>query len=185
MHDFQIDLCVMDALPNKHSAQAFAEDFNGRVQLAIYKEFDETADVRESKTLENGVLMDRTNTLDFSAKHWRDGSSVIVLDEFQYAPDVIPLDLDNPQDKWAFVQQLGQEVRDQKENPRTGKMRAVWVATGPDHYRHADNYCLAAYEQHHGGEIGEMQTIESVLTSSVRPDELDFAGPRSTYRSQY
>jgi hypothetical protein len=175
----------MDALPNKHSAQAFAEDFNGRVQLAIYKEFDETADVRESKTLENGVLMDRTNTLDFSAKHWRDGSSVIVLDEFQYAPDVIPLDLDNPQDKWAFVQQLGQEVRDQKENPRTGKMRAVWVATGPDHYRHADNYCLAAYEQHHGGEIGEMQVIESVLTSSVRPDELDFAGPRSTYRSQY
>ena len=145
MRKYNVISCVMDALPNKKTAQQFSEDFAGRVNLAFYKDFDEDADVKPTKNMEVGLTLDRTNTLDMAADSWRMGETVMVLDKDRYAR--IPTEIDNPQDKTAFIQQMGNMVRDEKLNERTQKSRFVWVATGADHYRHADNYNYIAWRQ--------------------------------------
>ena len=182
MNDWNIDLCVMDAMPNKKSAQEFANTFDGRVLLSIYKEFDEEEDVKAMKSMRNGVLVDRTNSLDSSAASWREGKSVIVLDSFKY--NVIPPHFDDPSSKEPFIQQMGNEVRDEVENKKTGKMRAVWVATGPDHYRHADNYNYIAWTQRFGEHFyGEaMVSANKVMVESVGSLP-EFNGRRSGLRT--
>ncbi len=184
MNEYNVDLCVMDMLPNKKNAEKFAEDFHGRVMLAIYKEFDETDDVRASKTHEYGILLDRTNTLDMGAASWREGKSVMVLDSSAY-PGELPLEIDNPADKDAFVQQMGNMTRSEIENKKTGKHRGHWLRTGPEHYRHADNYCLVAWDQRFGGNPGDVQvSSNAALTSSPGQIEI-MGGPFSDYRSKF
>lgn len=184
MDDWNIDLCVMDAMPNKKKAQEFANQFYGRVQLSFYKEFDEEEDVKPLKSMKYGILVDRTNSLDASAASWRSGESIVSLDNFKYfgkIPDVF----DDPTSKDGFVQQMGSEVRDEVENKKTGKMRAVWVPTGPNHYRHADNYNYIAWSQRHGDAIGEVLATENLAMVENYGFRPVFEGMRSELWTPY
>lgn len=184
MQEWNVNLCVMDALPNKQTAKHFAKDFEGRVLLSIYKDFDEEMVYRPSLKMDNGILVDRTDALDMSAASWRDGESVFVLDGHQY--NQIPKHIDEPAGKDAFIQQMGNMVRDEQEDKKTGKSRAVWVKTGPDHYRHADTYNLLAYLQRKGGDIRDLMTTENLIMSEEHFQRLPaFAGPRSDLRSPF
>jgi len=183
MYDWNIKFCVLDALPNKLPAMQMAKDFYGRVFLAFYTEFDSEDDVQQNKKFRYALNLDRTNTLDMSAQAWREGEAAIVLSSVQYSG--IPPFIDDPANSDAFIQQLGNMTRDEKENEKTGKSRAVWIKTGPDHYRHADSYCHIAWLQSRGGDIDLLMTRQNqVLTSSVG-DYFEIGGVRSDLRSLY
>lgn len=177
---WNVRTCIMDALPNKVPAMKMAKDHYGKILLAFYKDFDEEFDVKESATVKYGVILDRTNTLDASAASWREGESVILLGQAGMEKFY-----DDPSSDNAFIQQMGNMTRDERENEKTGKRRAVWVSTGPEHYRHADNYNYIAFQQALGGGIEQMMTFENpVLTAGI--GELpDIGGVRSDLRSVY
>lgn len=161
--DWNISKCVMDALPNKVPATKMAKDHYGRLLLAFYKDFDEEFDVKESKNIKYGLILDRTNTLDMTAASWREGESVVILNQAG-----MERMYDDPSGNEAFIQQMGNMTRDERLNERTGKSRAVWVKTGPDHYRHADNYCYIAFQQSLGGGIEQMMTqINPIMTAGL------------------
>ncbi len=184
MRMYNIDLCVMDALPNKKPAEKLARDFFGRVKLAIYKEYDDTDVVRESKTMEHGILLDRTNILDMTASSWNEGESRVVLDHhmFRSIPDFI----DDPDTKTAFIQQMGNMTRDLQENKKSGKSRAVWIKTGPDHYRHADGYNFIAFLQRQGGDISDLMFKENqALVGDTYELDRTFPGSSSTFDTQF
>ena len=178
MKNWNVNKCVMDALPNKVPATKMANDHYGSLLLAFYKEFDEQEDVKESKSNKWGILLDRTNTLDMTAESWRNGESVIVMDH----PGMINA-LDDPSTNDLFIQQMGNMTRDEQENLRTGKKRAVWVSTGPDHYRHADSYCHMAFLQGQGGNIDDLMIKENNVVSSGLGEIPDIGGIRSGYRT--
>lgn len=187
MQEYNVAKCVMDALPNKKSAQKFADDFPGRVFLSIYKEFDETEEVKESKNLEHGILIDRTNSLDDSARSWREGESEFVLDQYSYMR--IPPEIDDPRSHVSFVQQMGNMVRDEVENKKTGKTRAVWVKTGPDHFRHADTYNYQAWKQEMASDISGLFTYANPLMNAslieLAANHLVIPGRRGDWYSQF
>lgn len=182
MNSWNVSLAMMDALPNKKSAEQFAKDFRGRVQLAIYKEFDEEFDIKPSK-MKNGVLLDRTNTLDAAAESWRKGESVIVLDQFRYSR--IPEEWDNPSEKTSFIQQMGNMTRDEIENEKTGKSRAVWVKTGPDHYRHADNYAYMAWVQQGQNSGADLMVASNPVMTAEAGNYMEVGGIRSGFRTPF
>lgn len=185
MRQYKVTSCVMDALPNKKTAQKFAEDFDGLVNLAFYKDFDEDADVKQSKNMDIGLTLDRTNTLDMAGDSWRLGESVMVLDQSRYGR--VPIEIDNPQDKNAWVQQMGNMVRDEKLNEKTQKSRFVWVATGPDHFRHADNYCHVAWMlDNGGGATAETISNEPIFSlEEVGGVPMYLPGPSSGFFSEF
>lgn len=151
IYNYNVSLAVMDALPNHHAAKKFAQDHYGRVHLAYYKQFDKEEDVKESNEVEFGLLLDRTGTLDISAEAWKTGKCKIMINDLEFSR--IPPTIDDPKGKESFIQQMTNMVRDEIEDKRTQKSRAVWVKTGPDHYRHADSYCHVAFLERNGGEI--------------------------------
>jgi len=174
MNKYNIKMCVMDMMPNKKPAEKFAKDFFGRVKLATYKqEFDDDGDVRDSKTVTHGINVDRTNALDSSTASWIEGESWYHLDKYEFSR--IPQTVDDPKDKNSWTSQMGNMTRDEIENKKTGKSRAEWVKTGPEHFRHADSYNYIAWKIHQSvrSEFGtdNFKRENSVLTSS--PAELD------------
>lgn len=183
MYDYNVKFCVLDALPNKLPAMQLAKSFYGRVFLAFYSEFDSEQDVQENKKFRYALNLDRTNTLDMSASSWREGESVFVLDHLQYGS--IPPFIDDPADSDAFVQQMGNMTRDEKENEKTGKSRAVWIKTGPDHFRHADSYCHIAWLQSRGGDIELLMTQQNQIMTAQVGDYFEIGGQRSGLHTQY
>ncbi len=178
--EWNVRTCVMDALPNKVPATKMASGHYGRLLLAFYKDFDEEYDVKESNTVTYGILLDRTNTLDTSAASWRTGESVLIL---EHAGQMKMYD--DPSDNSMFVQQMGNMTRDERENEKTGKRRAFWVTTGPDHYRHADNYNYVAFQQALGGGIEQMMTISNPVMTAGVGELVEIGGKMSTLRSVF
>lgn len=183
MYEYNIRFCVLDALPNKLPAMQMAKDFYGRVFLAFYAEFDSEQDVQANKKFKYALNLDRTNTLDMSAQSWREGESAIVLDSIKYGS--IPPFIDDPSNSESFIQQMGNMTRDEKENEKTGKSRAVWIKTGPDHFRHADSYCHIAWLQSRGGDISLLMTQENLILTSQVGDYFEIGGQRSDLRTLY
>lgn len=126
MQQYDVDLCVVDALPETRSATAFAERHAGRVFLAYYnipvtsKEYtvwdDDTRVVRVQRTLAMTGVMERYI------------SRGIVLPE---SAEVIP----------DLYEQLKAPKRVLKKDERTGNPVYVFMEDGkPDHYFHAEVY---------------------------------------------
>lgn len=184
---YNVSLAVMDALPNHHAAKSFAQKHYGRVMLAYYKQFDKEEDVRESNEVEHGLLLDRTGTLDMGAEAWKTGKCRIIIDDREFSR--IPPTIDDPKNKEAFIQQMTNMVRDEVEDKRSGKSRAVWVKTGPDHYRHADNYSHVAWATRNGGEINlsglEVQPNRALITPGSNLGGLIIPGQVSGFHSRF
>ena len=66
MERFGIRYCVIDAMPNKHSAKSFATRHLGRVSIQYFagKELKQNKELYEGRTVVDTVSCDRTDTLD-------------------------------------------------------------------------------------------------------------------------
>lgn len=123
---------VIDALPETRMARQLQADFpSGQVWLAYYSgDSKEERPVRFDAT--NGtVLLDRTRSLDATLAGFSGADQ----------ENTLPA---NARDIGAgdYYQQITGMIR--VVDPRAIQAAARYVATGADHYAHAENYCWAA-----------------------------------------
>lgn len=129
MHNFNIQRCVVDALPETRNARAFAERFGGRVFLNYYQEHQKGSYRWNEKDLT--VACNRTESLDASHNQ--------ILFRKLYLPrqsDLVEL----------FAKHLNNVAKKLEEDEESGSKRYVYVKLGPDHFRHAFNYEVMARE---------------------------------------
>jgi hypothetical protein len=142
MDTYKVASCVIDALPNKHSARDFALQFPGRVWLCYYSDtqkkvitWNEDMDSREYS-----VTANRTETLDFLA------------DEYKRKHIILPK-LTN--DLEEFIRHHAALVKEKVEKS-DGTFRYAYMNTAPDHYAHASNYAMIALSRATAGSLAEM-----------------------------
>jgi hypothetical protein len=132
MQTLRIRKLVVDALPETRAAQDLAKRFPGRVYLADYTMHVVDGEPFEKDVREPRVRCHRTGVLDWSRDR-------IIMGEAGG-------------DVWPSVGfELEQKIQAQLMAPQrtlvedsTGNMRADWIETGPDHFRHAHGYFLVA-----------------------------------------
>lgn len=124
-----VQRCVIDGLPNQHSARALAKAFPGRVHLAYYSEGKR--EEPELHARRDTVVTDRTEALD---------RMVAALKSAEIA---LPARLDQRLEE--LIRHLTSIAKVLHEDERTGRQVARYLRTGPDHFAHALAYeCLAA-----------------------------------------
>ena len=126
MHQFDVDCCVIDAQPETRLARQLRDEFPERVLLCYYTA--QELPVEFSHKERGAVRADRTQTLDDAANDVVEGR----LRLFRWDEDVA-----------EYVAHHCNTVRVERENDH-GEVTYSWEKTGPDHYRHADNYARIA-----------------------------------------
>lgn len=144
MNIYRVRCCVIDAMPNKHSARAFRDRFPGRVYMTYYRDIPLKEQTEYKDADEPGVLLiDRSSALDSAATHWITHSSAIIPPDQQLIKQKT---WDEPRYNTGWLQQMCNMKREVNENDR-GESRVVWIKTGADHFRHADVYNYIAYKK--------------------------------------
>jgi len=170
MHEYDVDMCVLDALPNANEAKEFAAEFPGRVFLSYYKESQDLArwsdknptsknpeppSIRRSKDslkFKWVVFLDRYKAIEYALKHWRDrliecppprGLVQEVRDDKTgtYIPDFVC--------EGIFFKHLIGVVREMVQSKlNAGRYRYRWNNLGLDpHFLHAFTYAVVAAER--------------------------------------
>lgn len=136
MELYGVMICVMDALPNRHSATQVANSFRrGRIKLAYYSPIGQI--VREEKTRDK-VLIDKTDSYDELASKINQGRL-----QFYGSRSV------RDRDTNIAIAHLSNMRRDEfVQETRLGgeRIQTVWTNTGPDHFADAINYLSVASE---------------------------------------
>jgi hypothetical protein len=165
MNEYNVKLCVVDAMPNINDAIQFAQQFPGRVFLAYYnkdaKDIVQWGDKKKYKEVLRKAgpllkfkylcILNRFSSLDFAFGEWA-GGNVVCPD-----PDKLA--------QMCFDEQTGQlapesscrrmfshlvrMVKNYREiNPETGEGKWEFIFGGQDpHFCHSWNYCNAALER--------------------------------------
>jgi len=128
MDSYGVRACVIDALPNKHSAKQFRDKHFGRVYLSYYNDRDNEKEFEESAKDEQALVLDRTESLDNSANCWISGQATLPR---------------NSRIVEQFIEQMCNMQRLEVED-KHGQKKYVWKKIGADHFRHTDNYCNVA-----------------------------------------
>ncbi|MFC1891861.1 phage terminase large subunit family protein [Thermodesulfobacteriota bacterium] len=123
MRIFNVNRCVVDALPETRNARAFAEKYKGKVFLNYYNEHQKGSYKWNEKELI--VSCNRTESLDASHREVMDSS--IVLPKHC---DIVK----------TFAEHLHNVAKKLEEDEETGSKRYIYVKLGSDHFRHALNY---------------------------------------------
>lgn len=155
MADYDVRACVIDGLPNTHSARDFADAFQGRVFLCYYQRGARGSAVWNPAA--RTVAVDRTEALDAAVA--------------AYARRGVRLPRD-PIIEEHFKPQMGNLARRPLRDANGEAVGYEWVRRGPDHFRHADCYDQLA------GTRGA-RDLESILSGvatlggrvSLPPDE--------------
>lgn len=165
MNEWNVRVCVVDALPNFNDALQFAQEFPGRVFLAYYakdtkeivqwgdkKRYKET--VRKSGPLlkfKYTCILNRFSSLDFMLGEWAGGKWItpdpdrLVQMCFSERGDV--LQPESPA-KRVFEQMCRLVKRFHQTSEDTGEGRYEWIYAGSDpHGAHAMNYCNVGLER--------------------------------------
>jgi len=139
MADYDVRVCVIDALPNTHAARAFARRFPGRVWMNFYSA-TQRGGAAWSRDQEGSpiVSVNRTESLDA----WRDAYKLQRRRLPRGAADLA-----------EYRRQMTNVLRKVEEDPVTGEKRARWIKRGPDHFAHADNYAEIALGRLHAGRV--------------------------------
>lgn len=124
MKRFKIGRCVVDAMPSKKNARAFADRFPGRVFLCYYN--DNQKGSYKWNEREMIVQCDRTESLD--ASH----DIIANLDV------ILPRQSDIMEE---FADHCHNIAKKLDVNEETGSSKYIYVTLGDDHFRHAFNYC--------------------------------------------
>ena len=170
MHEYDVDVCVLDALPNANEAKDFAAQFPGRVFLSYYKEGQdvarwsdknprsksgESAALRRSKDslkFKWVVFLDRYKAIEYALKHWRDrivecpnprGLVQEIRDDKTgtYGPEFVC--------EGVFFKHMVGVVREVVQSKlNSGRYRYRWNNLSLDpHFLHAFTYALVASER--------------------------------------
>ena len=127
MKNFNINSCVVDALPETRNARAFAERHKDKVYLNYYNEHQKGSYAWNEKELI--VQCNRSESLDASHR------------------DIMNRQITLPKECGVireFAKHLHNVAKKLEENEETGSKRYIYVKLGPDHFRHAYNYeCMA------------------------------------------
>lgn len=165
MTEYNVRICVLDAMPNINEALQFAQKFYGRVFLAYYqkdaKEVVQWGDKKRGKetTRKAGPLLKfkylailgRFPSLDFALGEWALGHVVIPdLDKIrQMAFDEKTTQLVPESPARRLFSHLVRLIkRFHETNEETGDGRWEWIYVGQDpHLTHAWNYCNVGLER--------------------------------------
>ena len=138
MERFQVDRCVIDAMPETHATRAFAGRFRGQVWLNYFNESQKGGYRWDEK--ERLVHENRTEALDASRRIIRDGKLIL--------PQRSPILED-------FAAHLAADAKRLQEDPETGSQVYRYVRTGVDHFSLAFTYdCIAWSGEPPGGGRG-------------------------------
>ena len=119
---------VMDAMPETEKAREFQAMAPRRIWLAYYPgDMKDEQPIRKVED-ERYILMDRTRTLDETLARFYDQENTLPA---------------NARDIPHYYSQMKAPVRVTEKNTR-GDEVARYVESSPDHYCHAENYCMAA-----------------------------------------
>jgi len=134
MNRFNIRCCVIDALPNQHSARSFAARFKGRVFMNFYSEHQKgSANWNEEQQT---VTVNRTEAID-------DVFGDIITQKIQLPKVGLP-------ESQQFCRHWHNLVKKEEENPDDGTKKWAWVRVGDDHFAHADAYNKIATNKNAG-----------------------------------
>ncbi|MCP4651031.1 MAG: phage tail protein [PVC group bacterium] len=126
MRIFNVQLCVIDATPNTHSARDFAKRHAGRVYLSFYQEHQKGMYRWDESNMT--VASNRTESLDASQNEVMTGGIV-----FPKECEIMRI----------FAKHLHNVAKKLEEDKRHN-LRYKYLKLGEDHFRHAYNYeCMA------------------------------------------
>ena len=142
MNRYGVISCVIDALPNKHSARTFQLMFPGKVWLCYYNDSQKekivwTEDIEKK---EYHVVAQRTESLD------------ILADEYKIKNIVLPK-LTN--DLETFIRHHCALAKEKVEKP-DGTYVFNYMATGADHFAHSSNYGMIAMSRAVAGSLADV-----------------------------
>ncbi len=128
MKDFHVLSCVVDGQPDTQSARNFANKSRGMVFLRMGYAIQTMGHLKWDYD-EFNVKGHRTETLDNS--HNAILGRLIILPR-------------RSQEIEEFADHCTNIAKTVVSDPETGESKAVWIKTGPDHYRHAFNFAWMA-----------------------------------------
>lgn len=138
MDIYGINMCVIDAQPERRLAFEFAQRFWGRVKMCFYNHAQQGKLIHESENPEPIITVDRTFYLDMS------------LGRFKAGTIIIPEDIGT--EYWNHIKAPARLYRipDPQKASRTirsiiqPQVLAYYVSDRDDHYAHANNYAEIA-----------------------------------------
>lgn len=150
MDIYNIGTCVIDPGGNITSVKEFVEAFPGRAYACYYHANDKVyVDLNEAD-LDNGKIASvnahRTATLDNSSNLIRGQRWIVNQDDPRFD---------------EFAKHCMNSVKNKEEDSETEKIRYKYIRTGPDHWRHAQNYCMIAGEM--GRDKGQSGRVSGAL----------------------
>jgi hypothetical protein len=158
MDAYGVVFCVIDALPNKHSARKFANMYPAKVWLVYYndnqKEFIKWYKDPESK--EYRVIVSKMESVDRMADRFV--NHIVVLPRLSQETDLLMRHLCN----WA---------KDKEEKP-DGRIVWVYKKLGADHLTMATNYAMLGLDRISTGSLAEpkpddVKKADKPITSDV------------------
>ena len=123
MKRFKVGRCVVDAMPSKKNARAFADRFPGRVFMCYYN--DNQKGSYKWNEGEKIVQCDRTESLDYS--HDVISGQDVTLPR---QSDIVD----------TFADHCHNIAKKLEVDDESGSSKYVYVKLGDDHYRHSFNY---------------------------------------------
>lgn len=134
MKRFKVSRCVVDGMPEIRNARAFANNHKGKVFLNFYNEHQKGHYKWDERNLM--VSCNRTESLDASHR--------MILDQKISFPKECKIVRE-------FAEHLHNTAKKLEEDQVTGSKRYKYVKLGPDHFRHAFNYCAISSSYGAGG----------------------------------
>lgn len=132
MKRFRVFRCVIDGLPETHSARDFSKRFRGHVYLNFFNEHQRGSANWDRKDYK--VEINRTEALD-------DSRAIIRERGITLSPAIPYLD--------EFAHHMAADAKILDENPDTGARKYRYVRTGVDHFSLAFTYALMAMKRVH------------------------------------
>lgn len=145
MHIYGVQVCVVDASPERDMARNFAREFRGRVFACDYANISEP--VRWQGKEPYFILAERTQTLNLSA------DSIIKGYTYLYSPPDEEIDDIAVEDGWIQHWENMRLVQYAPEETKTGQPLEEWVSVAADHRAHTHNYCRIAALAYKGDTI--------------------------------
>jgi len=141
MDAYGVTFCLIDALPNKHSARKFALMYPAKVWLVYYnenqKEFIKW--YRDVDSREYRVIVAKMESIDRMSDKYI--THQVVLPRLS-------------QDVDAFIRQMCNWAKDKEEKP-DGRVVWVYKKLGADHFAMASNYAMLGIDKLSTGSLAE------------------------------
>lgn len=141
MDKYGVVFCMIDALPNKHSARKFALMFPAKVWLIYYnvnqKEYAKW--YKDVETKEYRIIVNKMESLDRMADKFK--NHLIILPRLSQELDL-------------FLRHLCNWAKDKEEKP-DGRVVWVYKKLGADHLTMATNYAMLGIDKMSTGSLAE------------------------------